>query len=265
MPSGCTTRLYTIGRKNDKLGPETAYWNMPSKLTCPGSSRVCRRCCYDNDGQSQQFVHRRCHLRNLIFSKTAAFVPEISAAIQREAPPVFRPNDIGDYSSLQNILDWTQICRNCPETRFFCFTRTWRVRRWWPALRALAAEANMNMGLSVDRDCAAELSTLPGANRLMKAWLAENDDDRPTCEADLIFRNGWRTLPPLLDLNCFGGMVCPHQTGYKLDPWVETCFKCGYCWLWKELRYATAQRRTFRPCCPAANGTMVLRARVRPA
>lgn len=238
MPRVRELKLFTLGHGNDKLGPEIPFWNLPPgpKATCPGATRICRGCCYAKDGMSREFVHSRCYERNFRFAKTLDFVPTLTAAILRENPPAFRPNDIGDFFSVPYIEKWTQICHNCPNTRFFSFSRSWRKRQLWPALQVLAAMPNMNLIISVDAASAAQLLLLPGTDHLMKAWLAEHDEDRPTCEADLIFRNNWRTLPPVPDLDCFGGMICPHQTGFKPSPSLETCFKCGYCWLWKELR-----------------------------
>ena len=90
--------------------------------------------------------------------------------------PRLRPNDEGDFYGLPYIQKWEQICRNCPYTRFFCFTRSWRVRRLWPALQQLHALPNVNLILSVDRDSVTELRALPGSLGMMKAWLAENHD-----------------------------------------------------------------------------------------
>ncbi len=226
---------WALGHGNKKLGPEIWYWSMSPKRTCPKSTRLCRRCCYGDNGEFRQFVHCLRHVRNFDFSKTKDFVPKLSAAILRKAPPTFRFNSLGDYYSLPYIEKWRQICRNCPDTFFFGYARSWRDKRWWPALRELAATPKVNLILSVDHDCAAELSALQGATKLMKVWLAEDNDDLPTCEVDLVFRNNWRKLPPLQGVDHFGAPICPHQTGVEPDAPVATCYKCGYCWrLWKE-------------------------------
>ena len=87
MPRIRQVKRWTMGHDNKKLGPEIPFWNLPAGRTCVGSTQVCRGCCYVKDGKSQQFVHCRCHLRNLKFSKTNDFVPELSAAILHENPP----------------------------------------------------------------------------------------------------------------------------------------------------------------------------------
>ena len=73
----------------------------------------------------------------------------------------------------------------------------------------------------LDDPIPAELAGLP------RTWLATTDDDIPPGDLhiDLVFRNLRTKLTPLEDLNHFGAMVCPAETGRGKT----TCDKCKFC------------------------------------
>jgi hypothetical protein len=93
-------------------------------------------------------------------------------------------------------------------------------------------------GASMAGESANEFLKLPNGTAHPTAWLATNDDDGPPFPVDVVFRNGWRDLPPLDDLNHFGSPVCPAETGHSKT----TCKACQRCFLRRELRAVQALR-----------------------
>jgi hypothetical protein len=43
--------------------------------------------------------------------------------ISRKSPKTFRIHESGDFYDTAYFLAWTEICRQCPDTRFFAFTK----------------------------------------------------------------------------------------------------------------------------------------------
>src|SRR5262249_18705491 len=98
---------------------------------------------------------------------------------------VVRIHCSGDWYSAAYLRKWIEVIRACPTTRFFGYTRSWRVRRCFPALRELASLKNMRLGFAADDE------TGPPPNipdRVRVAWM-QVDEDEPIPDVDLIFRD----------------------------------------------------------------------------
>jgi hypothetical protein len=226
------TNFFSIGKGNRALGRGMWDWSIPPEPSCRGAMPVCENRCYGKREQFRKRKLKRCYIRNFAACKSRGFAAAMIAELQRGRPVGFRIDDIGDFFSVSYIAKWTRIVRVCRQVKFFAYTRAWRIAELWTELQKLSAEVNMVLVLSVDNASAAELSALQGADGLLRAWLAIDNSDIPTCPVDLVFRCDWQEMPPLENLDHFGARICPRETGRSMP----TCRECTFCWKWKENR-----------------------------
>jgi hypothetical protein len=91
-----------------------------------------------------------------------------------------------------------------------------------PVLLELAAEPNVRLWWSVDRDSGpAPLHD----NIAGQAYLAENDQDQPDFPVDLIFRNLEESE---MKFTPDGYFVCPYEQGVRRKVRL-TCSRCRFC------------------------------------
>ena len=107
----------------------------------------------------------------------------------------FRIHVSGDFDSAAYIDKWTQIVERCPDTKFWAYTRSWRIPELLPSLNQLRDLPNMQLFASTD-------PTIPEPPPL-----------------------NWRVAYLETDAR-YTGMVCLEQNGKMPD-----CKACGYCYL----------------------------------
>ena len=183
--------LCLVSTGNVKVGRVWTF-SLPSFVTCPGASFWCRRHCYAWRLERLRPTCRRAYIRNLALSlEPDRFVEEVLRTLPEDAPFV-RVHVGGDWYSVEYARSWLTICQARPDTRFWCYTRSWAAPTLRPALEQLRALNNMQMLGSVDLDM-----PLPP--------------------------QGWRTA--FLDIDHrANGLPCRHQQGQG-----ESCLECGYC------------------------------------
>jgi hypothetical protein len=149
--------------------------------------------------------------------------------IERRQIQVVRLHVGGDFYSAAYAFRWLAVMRRCPATRFFFYTRSWRVPAIRRVLAAMAGLPNVRAWFSCDRDTSVP-SYVPAGVRL--AWLMATPDDLPS-RADLVFRV--RTLRTGVQKRVGWGwgvgmaLVCPVEngaTGHR-----TSCEQCGVCWM----------------------------------
>src|SRR5262245_34717369 len=113
----------TLG--NGKLGDGIYVFSLPALTTCPGATPVCQRHCYALRGRV--LLQRRRYHANLAATRHAAFVPAMCREIHRRFVGCVRVHVSGDFYSAAYVRAWTDIARACPQTKFFAYTRSWRV------------------------------------------------------------------------------------------------------------------------------------------
>lgn len=219
---------------NTKLGKGGLIWawNIPPLTTCPGASDVCSevlpdglpRCYAMREGFRQVNVQRR-HRLNYHWTQQDYFVRRATDVIQRHRCKVIRWNDTGDWYGADYIGKAIQIVRATPNTRHYCYTRSWAVPELLPILLELARHSNFHMWFSFDRSMAIP----PHIGGIALCYLAVDDDDQPPCHVDLVFRDWPRYGRPktVLIRAAHDSFVCPYENGRDQN---VTCSDCRYCW-----------------------------------
>lgn len=212
------TDLLTLG--NSKLG-ESGIWtfSLPAVTTCPGSSPTCRAECYATKGRFL-FAKRRYNAA-LASSAEPGFAARMIAEIRRGFIGCVRIHVSGDFYSADYVRAWVEVAKACPQTRFFAYTRSWRVPEMEAALKELAKLRNVRLWYSCDKDTGTPVRV---PKRVRLAWMQTSADETPD-RADLVFRV--RRLRRKVVKRIGLAMVCPVEngaTGHKTD-----CGRCRVC------------------------------------
>jgi len=190
---------------NDKLGA-IANFSLPPFTTCPGKTKFCERFCYGarnwyRTDRVQQGLEDRYEV-----SKTPQFTDRVIEEIKDKKIKLVRIHTVGDFYSPDYVLKWPQIFHACSSTKFYCYTRSWRI----PELRNLL-ETLMEVFPNFRPRASVDYST---------------HKDKP---------EGWATFSTVDG----DGKICPHDTGK-----VMFCRDCGICWnsftpIYTRVRWAT--------------------------
>jgi len=111
---------------------------------------VCLKC-YAKKGHFPRPTVRNAHLRNLetyLSASSSEKIDYISSYINFNKIKYFRNFSSGDFQSIQDIKDWTQIALKCPNTKFWISTRAWNNKRTLPSLITLSKLKNVCVRLS---------------------------------------------------------------------------------------------------------------------
>lgn len=214
---------------NRKLGKDRRIWSfsLPSRFTCPGCSPVCEQHCYSFRTERHRPSVRLRYQRNLELSARPDFVARVVGYISRRDIRMVRVHVGGDFHTADYARQWLRIMRRCRATRFYLYSRSWRVPAIRRVLAAMARLPNVRAWLSCDRDTGVPTHVPP---RVRLAWLMASPEDRPP-RADLVFRiRRLRShVCKRVSLDSGGtALVCPVEngvTGHRTD-----CGRCGICW-----------------------------------
>jgi hypothetical protein len=164
--------------------------------------------------------------RQLSENLEAATRPDFAARMIREIRrrwvQVCRVHVAGDFLSEAYAKAWVRVFRACPQTRFYAYTRSWRVPEIAPILVQMARLRNVRLWFSADRE-----TGLPGSvpRGVRVAWLQDGQGQPEP--ADLVFVV--RRLRQAASLRLELPLVCPHETPQGRQAEV-TCSTCGRCW-----------------------------------
>ena len=190
-----TTLNHGLSNRTGKLGKRVWSFSLPRVATCPGMSQWCRESCYMAKLERMYKTMLASYHEN--FENAAVETKALRAAILEKIPKIrnlraIRIHVDGDFFNAGYVRMWASIAVALPETRFYAYTRSWRVKRLRKSLETLRAVPNFTLWASTDpttEDPPAEWRT---------AWI--DGDDRAT------------------------GPICPEQRGKKAD-----CGECGLC------------------------------------
>jgi hypothetical protein len=157
----------------------------------------------------------------LAAARALTFARRMVAEVHRRFVGCVRIHVSGDFFSAAYVRAWIAIVRACPATRFFAYTRSWRVADMTGPLAELARCRNVRLWYSCDRDTGIP-ARVPRRVRL--AWMMTSTDDLPP-RADLVFRVHRLRRKPLKRIGL--ALVCPVEngaTGHQTD-----CGRCRLC------------------------------------
>jgi hypothetical protein len=212
-----TQHLLSLG--NGKLGDGIFTFSLPAVSTCPGSSPACRKECYALRGH---FLHAKPRYRRaLAATREPGFAGPMAAEVKRRWAGCVRIHVSGDFWGAEYVRAWTEVATACTQTRFFAYTRSWRVPEIAPVLADLSRLGNVRLWYSCDKDTGIPDKT---PRRVKLAWMQTAPDDLPS-RADLVFRvhRLRKTVAKRVGL----ALVCPVEngaTGHRTD-----CGRCRVC------------------------------------
>lgn len=216
MPS--ERNLLSIG--SSKLGESIFGWAIPAVQTCPGRSACCSRVCYATHGRFVTGKVQRLMKWRYEQSKRPDFVDTMSGEIYRRGVLVLRVHVSGDFATPAYTTKWIEIAARSQHTRFFAYTRSWRVATIEPLLRAFAALPNVRLWYSADRETGLP-ENVPEGVRV--AWL--QDTEQLPQGGELVFqvRKLRRLSLPM------AAPVCEQELPEGKKRGVN-CSNCRVCW-----------------------------------
>jgi hypothetical protein len=208
-------------RGNGKLGQAIHLWSLAAVKTCPGRSAICERWCYAG---SNHFLLPSVQERlkwNLAQTRRGDFVARMVSEITRKGVLVIRIHVSGDFGSADYAEKWLEIMKQCPQVRYYAYTRSYRVPDIAAVLEEMAQLECCRLWYSIDAETGMPLH-VPVGVRL--AYLQVNDDTPELC--DLYFRV--RRLRKERRHRIGLTLICPHEMAHGQDRGV-TCGSCQYC------------------------------------
>ena len=181
----------SLGEGNTKVG-EVFTFSLPSKITCPGASRWCRKNCYSYRLERIRPACRKAYANNLALIQDLEKFTTTMIGVLPRIMSCFRIHVGGDFMNPGYVRAWQRICAAFPQTWFWGYTRSWVAQELRAALDDLRSLPNVEVFASVDPNM-----TLPP-----KGWRVAFIDIDPRAK----------------------GIFCRHQTGFQ-----ESCLACEYC------------------------------------
>lgn len=114
----------TFGNKKMSI----PLFDIPSRITCPGSTELCRKYCYAQKTEQlfPNVITRR--KRNLDFTKKKEFVDTIVKELEGVAfIPYVRIHGSGDFYSQAYVNKWFEVAKRMPEKKFLAFTKAFHL------------------------------------------------------------------------------------------------------------------------------------------
>jgi len=124
--------MYIQKNGNSKL-KGIPIFSLPPKITCIGSTPLCRKYCYGNKSWIYPNVRKR-RLENLEESKKPSFVREMVNKIKSLNAKYFRIHETGDFYSQRYLNKWIKIMKQLPNVKFLIFTKSFQLN-WSEALK----------------------------------------------------------------------------------------------------------------------------------
>lgn len=215
-----------LTRGNHKLGTRRIWsFSLPSGAggTCVGMTPACQSDCYAVALERYRPVAARAYRRNLMRAQRRDFARRVRAFIVAHNVRVVRIHVAGDFFAVWYARKWLEIVNRSPRTRFYFYTRSWRVPEVKAVIDRMAALPNCRAWYSTDRETGAPDPVPP---RVRVAWLLTDPGDTPPPGTDLVFRvRRLRHRPAPNSATC----VCPAEDGVARTRPV-TCERCGLCW-----------------------------------
>lgn len=193
---------------NTKLGKGIAGFSLPAVTTCPGRTKLCEGICYATSGFFRFKNVRESLKRSYQQSLERGFIESVSSEIsRRRSIAAIRLHPSGDFYSAEYIRAWTAIARAAPGTKFWGYTRSWRVPELVGSLQSLAELENVQLFASIDEETKANTAKADKTNaERPPAWLRL---------ADVV--DSWDQVDSTY-------VRCPNLRNKNI-----TCAKCTYC------------------------------------
>jgi hypothetical protein len=223
---------------NAKMGKDIWLWSIPAGPTCPGKSDLCNARCYAQKGFYNMPNVQKSLMDNYELSKAKTFVKDVVSFVDKKKIQLVRIHGAGDFYGVEYIRKWHSIISKSPNTRFYAYTRSWRIPKLKDALNAMVSDCkNIKMWWSLDVETGYPDVIPP---RVKTAYMSIGTEDEPERGTNLVFRD--YPLRGIIQKKINDVLVCPPENGIT----DVTCSKCGFCWRDKLTSAETTQQQTNR-------------------
>ena len=209
---------------NTKLGQTIWTWSIPSIVTCPGSTAICRKYCYAAHIEKWRVNVRLHYEANHVASLQKDFAARAcEAVLALPSGSILRVHAAGDYYDADYASKWLKVMRACPEHRFYFYTRSWREADIRPVLVKMSRLRNVRAWWSVDCETGWPLNV---PRRVRLAYM-QTPGEEPLKKPDLVFRV--MKLRRKKAFTVAGSKICPVETGGPRAHDIS-CEQCKLCW-----------------------------------
>ncbi|HQR42605.1 MAG TPA: hypothetical protein PLX97_07965 [Gemmatales bacterium] len=210
---------------NRKLGRKHIWgFTLPSgtDAVCPGRTISCSHHCYARRLEKIRPNAHKAYRRNLHLSQRKDFPRRVYHFVRAMRIRTVRIHVGGDFYSDEYARKWLRIIERSPKTRFYFYSRSWRVPPIRTVLEQMACLPNCRAWYSCDQETGLP-AQVPATVKL--AWLQVDEEEEIASNIDLVFRRqGLRRL----SLSTIAAKVCPEQDGVARSMPV-TCEQCQLC------------------------------------
>lgn len=211
---------WLLSKGNSKLGEGIHGWTIPAVSTCPGRTETCERVCFGTHGRFVTETMQRLNAWRYEQSRKASFADMMTDEIVRRGVLVLRVHVVGDFATPRYTQKWIEIAARSPNTRMFCYSRSWRIEKLRPLLYAFGALPNVRLWLSADRDSGLPENVPEG---IRVAWLQVDETLPAGGELTFQVRKLRKMSLPTV------GPVCEQETPLGKSKGAN-CGSCRFCW-----------------------------------
>lgn len=134
---------------NSKLGKVGAV-SLPAMKTCPGKTEYCEKVCYANKHMFKFPNVIKSLENNYEIAKSPEFAIQLTAAVNKTKTNIVRIHPAGDFFSREYLQQWISVVRATPNTKYWVYTRSWRVPEMISDLKELNELPNIQVFASID-------------------------------------------------------------------------------------------------------------------
>lgn len=114
-----------LSKGNHKLPADTAIFNLPHMVTCPGATKECKSYCYANKAEKLYPDTLPFRYRNWELSKKDNFVDEVCKHLSRmRVLRAVRIHESGDFYNQKYLDKWVEIAKRFPKIIFTAYTKS---------------------------------------------------------------------------------------------------------------------------------------------
>lgn len=188
-------------------------FSIPAGHSCPlaiyGPGNICEYCYAMMNRYNGPNVLRAQWIRYqwALHVQPVTFIRTLAGAIKKENIKYFRGHDSGDFFNKGYLRRWIEVCRLCPDIKFWFPTRNWKKPKTWASvLKILAALPNVKVrpsaiGLNdpppiTDLSGGSTVVTIPEYAAELGCKMCPKSINKSNCEAQMC-RDCWDSDVPI--------------------------------------------------------------------
>lgn len=129
MSNNNNNDVIKFSKGNRKLPKDTAIWNLPHRITCPGATKECLTYCYAKKAESGLYPQvLPFRYNNLRLSKRENFAELVINKLKRmRVLNAVRIHESGDFYNQKYLDKWTQVAKAMPHIQFTFYTKSFHL------------------------------------------------------------------------------------------------------------------------------------------